>query len=103
MKIKELLHKAEHKELSEEIWHKIYKHIACFVEEAKHAIPDKAETLEKEIEELFEEISLELENEYSEIDNKEVDKKDLSAIFLVINRLFKGYDSKLYEIIYKNN
>ena len=57
---------------------------------------------EKEIEELFEEIALELENEYSKIENKEVDKKDLSAIFLVINRLFKGYDSKLYEIIYKN-
>lgn len=52
MKIKELLHKAEHKELSEEIWHKIYKHIACFVDEAKQVIPDKAETLEKEIEEL---------------------------------------------------
>ena len=52
MKIKELLHKAEYKDLSEEIWHSIYKEISCFIEDMKTAHKEKVEHLEKDIEEL---------------------------------------------------
>lgn len=52
MKIKELLHKAEYKDLSEEIWHSIYKEISCFIEDVKTAHKEKVEHLEKDIEEL---------------------------------------------------
>lgn len=52
MNIKELMEKAEHKNLSADIWHNIYSRMEDFIENIRCVSPDKVNKLEKEIEEL---------------------------------------------------
>ena len=53
MTIKELMHKAEHKDLNKEVWRDIYEEMEEFIEEVKHIHPDKVKKLEEELEELI--------------------------------------------------
>jgi hypothetical protein len=53
MTIKELMHKAEHKKLSTEVWREIYSEMEEFIEEVKHSHPAKVKELEEELEELI--------------------------------------------------
>ena len=52
MTIKELMHKAEYKDLSKEIWREIYGEMEDFIENVRSMHPEKVKKLEEELEEL---------------------------------------------------